>query len=519
MYLMYMQYVPGGSLRDAMNALSATATQRRNGQRFLDSIAQRWDRSDTTASKNARNHSIKDLDWPSTVAWLGARMADGLDHAHRLGIRHRDIKPENVLLALDGQPLLADFNLGFAASIDGASPHKAFGGSLAYMSPEHLQVLLGEQSAEGVGERSDLFSLGTVLYELLFGHRPFEPDLKSTAGGWTYADHREARRRGPPVRDVLHDLPEPAVDVAAYIRECLAFSIDDRPQSASEVARRLQLLSMPRVQPLLSTSGNRWGTRWSARPLVWLLALGMLPSAILSPVNIWANHRIAIENFDHDFFHRIQEPIVNLIAFPLGIVGSWLVARQVLSSVKSPSASVGMEASLRSQVAHQSLKLPCKVAWIVVALWAGSGLVFPGWNQWASGSRVASMDFLGFFLSQLLHGLIAGCLSLVLLCTLVLNSFYPRLMAREAKQDEQQRLAELDHQLAWANVCLQLTPLLAILAIAISDQFDKLVFVALASIGFVGHLVASWLIPRLRAQVQVLRTALQPTETLLGRTS
>jgi hypothetical protein len=92
-------------------------------------------------------------------------------------------------------------------------------------------------------------------------------------------------------------------------------------------------------------------------------------------------------------------------------------------------------------------------------------------------------------------------------------------MAREAKQDEQQRLAELDHQLAWANVCLQLTPLLAILAIAISDQFDKLVFVALASIGFVGHLVASWLIPRLRAQVQVLRTALQPTETLLGRTS
>src|ERR1700722_6072150 len=97
-----------------------------------------------------------------------ALVADALYYAHHRGIIHRDLKPSNILLDLDGQPLVSDFGLAKRDSSDTTLTPGGQGGVLigtpAYMSPEQAR---GEGSL--VDPRSDVFSAGIVLYELLTG--------------------------------------------------------------------------------------------------------------------------------------------------------------------------------------------------------------------------------------------------------------------------------------------------------------------------------------------------------------
>jgi formylglycine-generating enzyme required for sulfatase activity len=100
---------------------------------------------------------------------LVAKVADALHHAHMQGLVHRDIKPGNILLDKSGKPFLADFGLALREQDLGKGPRYA--GTPAYMSPEQAR---GE--GHRVDCRSDIFSLGIVLYELLTGGRPFKAD-------------------------------------------------------------------------------------------------------------------------------------------------------------------------------------------------------------------------------------------------------------------------------------------------------------------------------------------------------
>src|SRR5205807_1392074 len=100
-----------------------------------------------------------------SVLWIASRLADGLAHAHERGILHRDLKPANILLTDEGQPMLLDFNLSADTKL-GTSPEAAMiGGTLIYMSPEHIEAFRGGQRP--VDARSDIYSLGLILYELL----------------------------------------------------------------------------------------------------------------------------------------------------------------------------------------------------------------------------------------------------------------------------------------------------------------------------------------------------------------
>jgi serine/threonine protein kinase len=148
--------------------------------------------------------------------------ADALDYAHSHEIVHRDIKPSNILLDRAGRVKLADFGI---ARMAGQSTELTMAGSVMgspqYLSPEQIR-------GEELDGRSDLFSLGVVLYELLSGKRPFEGDTITTL-----------------VYQILHKEPPPVSELRAVpprleelLRRMLAKDRDERP-TAGEAAREL----------------------------------------------------------------------------------------------------------------------------------------------------------------------------------------------------------------------------------------------------------------------------------------
>jgi serine/threonine protein kinase len=113
-----------------------------------------------------------------TVARITRNLADALDHSHRIGVVHRDIKPGNVLIDDQGRPRLIDFGLARRADFESDLTREgAILGTPAYMSPEQA---LGH--SRQVDERSDVYSLGVIFHELLYGRRPDEPTVEAVAG-------------------------------------------------------------------------------------------------------------------------------------------------------------------------------------------------------------------------------------------------------------------------------------------------------------------------------------------------
>ena len=108
----------------------------------------------------------------STTLRLVQEVAEALHYAHALGVVHRDIKPANILVTADGHPKIADFGIAKLNQTDVTRPGQVLG-SPAFMAPEQL-------SEESVDSRSDLFSLGVILYYMLTGYRPFQGNSTTT---------------------------------------------------------------------------------------------------------------------------------------------------------------------------------------------------------------------------------------------------------------------------------------------------------------------------------------------------
>ena len=108
-----------------------------------------------------------------TVCWIGACLADALRFAHERGLVHLDLKPSNILLAADGTPMLLDFHLSQPPIRPNEAGSRWLGGTPKYMSPEQrvamMEIHEHRAITVAVDGRSDIYSLGVILYEMLGG--------------------------------------------------------------------------------------------------------------------------------------------------------------------------------------------------------------------------------------------------------------------------------------------------------------------------------------------------------------
>jgi len=173
------------------------------------------------------------------IVEFGATVAEALDYAHQKGIIHRDVKPSNILFRSDGRLKITDY--GIAHIEDPSAQEETQAGEIlgtpAYMSPE--QVL-----SRPVDGRSDLFSLGIILYELATGSRPFCGEgLNAIFNSITGEEPLEACKKNP-------DLPKALSDV---IMRCLRKSPDQRYANGRELASALRAAN---VRPEINVAGT-----------------------------------------------------------------------------------------------------------------------------------------------------------------------------------------------------------------------------------------------------------------------
>jgi serine/threonine protein kinase len=240
-YYMVLEFVPGETMEEHLKRLN----------------------------KDGRRLSIK-----NAIEYI-AEVCDALDYAHQRGMIHRDIKPANLMLNIMGQVILMDFGI---AKIVGGQRHTATGavvGTAMYMSPEQIKGTHADR-------RTDIYSLGVTLFEMVSGRPPFEADSAMTLMMMHIND---------PVPDLKSLNPDVPDDLIAVINKALAKDPNARYQTAAQMAAALR---------------NVLGRIESGRPVEAPTPGGtMLEDAPMSSANVGATY--------------LETPPANAV-YPLGTV-------------------------------------------------------------------------------------------------------------------------------------------------------------------------------------------------------
>ncbi len=281
-----MPYLGGATWSAVLHALYERPMAERSGRGIVTALAEISHRS--SAAATASGPAVGFLgrsSYVDAVCWIGACLADALYYAHQRGLVHLDVKPSNVLLAADGQPMLLDFHLACEIARLQDKTFNRLGGTPGYMSPEQTAateaIRHGDLIPRSLDDKSDIYSLGVLLYESLAGRTP-PADLA--------VSRRELRKANPQVSQGLEDI----------VHKCLARSPAARYADAGQLAADLRrhLASLPLGGVANRSLKERWRKWRRRRPLAMPLATLGVAATLMIGIAAGILYRDRVRNAD-----------------------------------------------------------------------------------------------------------------------------------------------------------------------------------------------------------------------------
>ncbi|WP_067898910.1 serine/threonine-protein kinase [Nocardia vaccinii] len=518
--LLYMQFLPGGTLLSVLRWVRATPPEQRTGQLLLDAVdAAMEEKGEIRPADSTVRAQILGLSWPETVAWLGRRLAEALCYADAQGVLHRDVKPANVLLTAEAVPKLADFNISFSRTLAGDSPVAYFGGSLAYMSPEQLEACHPERerTAADLDTRSDIYSLGVVLWELLTGAKPFDDTTPGEAGDATtlsaMLERRHAGVGGPAIDRIPQDCP---AALRRVLLTCLEPDRERRWADGAELAQQFELCLDKRGRDLVDPPPSSWRRR--LRP--WLvpvvvLAIGV-PNVIASLFNIQHNRMLIIDRLSLPAQHYFigLTTIVNSILFPVGIVVVVYLSRRLFSVPHRLRKGRDVDSKLMAEARSSALLLGDRAVLVCFSLWALAAITFPITLQLATG-EVTTQAVVHFLASVLICGAMAVAYPYLLVNFYTVRCIYPMFLRHgDIATGDAAHLRRLGRRCTAFLALAASVPLLAVAGLTFLSSEDMQSVIPTVRVLCVGaiiaFLIAYVLFRALEADLQALQRVVDP---------
>jgi len=192
---------------------------------------------------------------PGKAISIAKQVCEGLAEAHRLGVVHRDLKPQNIMIDKEGNARIMDFGIARSLKEKGITGAGVMIGTPEYMSPEQVE---GEET----DQRSDIYALGVILYEMLTGKVPFEGDTPLSIA---------MRQKSETPNDPRNINPQVSEDLARLILKCLEKDKEKRHQKAEEVLSELSKIEIGGVREARTEE------------IEWQNSIAVMPFADLSP--------------------------------------------------------------------------------------------------------------------------------------------------------------------------------------------------------------------------------------------